>query len=318
MPENKNKNNDKAESLPKATNFQKIFILILIAVIFILTATFFYTIGKRTVEENNVSTKIDAQESVPSQVANESSEQVSADEESLAVDSTVPDSASSVSTPYPDLYVVKYDFSEDPKKGEEFTVSIKIGNKGTAKAKSFHWSWYSTSQNKICEGKIDNLAVGETETVECKHTYNSWSTYATRAVVDSSAEIYESNESNNTASKSIVPIHDAPKPDLIISEYNFNHAPKKGEEFTISIDVYNQGDTAVGSFWWEWWPTPHGEACREKIDGLSAHGGKIVSCTYTYNAWANYATKAVADADNDISESDESNNVYTENVIPIH
>ncbi len=110
------------------------------------------------------------------------------------------------------------------------------------------------------------------------------------------------------------------KADLYISEYSFDHPPKQGEAFTFKIGIYNQGNKAAGGFWWEWWATISAPsyACRQRIDSLAAHGGRIVYCTYTYGGWANYTTKAVADTDNEVPESDEANNAYTQNVIPIH
>jgi len=111
----------------------------------------------------------------------------------------------------------------------------------------------------------------------------------------------------------------SPQADLYISEYSFNHPPKQGEAFTVKIGLYNKGNAQAGGFWWEWWPTKYNFACRARIDaGLPAHGGQIVYCTYTYGGWANYETRAVVDAVNEIVESDETNNSHVENVIPIH
>lgn len=110
------------------------------------------------------------------------------------------------------------------------------------------------------------------------------------------------------------------KADLYISEYSFDHAPKQGEAFTVKIGIYNKGNKAASGFWWEWWATTSAPtyACRQRIDSLAAHGGRIVYCTYTYGGWANYTTKAASDTDNEVPESDEGNNSYTQNVIPIH
>jgi len=110
----------------------------------------------------------------------------------------------------------------------------------------------------------------------------------------------------------------SPQADLYISEYSFNHPPKSGEAFTVKIGIYNKGNKAASGFWWEWWPTHANYACRQRIDSLAAHGGRIVYCTYTYSSWSTYATKAVADSGNEIVESDETNNTFTQNVIPIH
>jgi hypothetical protein len=112
----------------------------------------------------------------------------------------------------------------------------------------------------------------------------------------------------------------SPMADLYISEYSFDHPPKQGEAFTVKIGIYNKGDKAAAGFWWEWWATVTAPtyACRERIDSIAAHGGKIVYCTYTYSGWSTYTTKAIADKDNEVPESDEGNNTHEEQVIPIH
>lgn len=109
----------------------------------------------------------------------------------------------------------------------------------------------------------------------------------------------------------------APAADLFISEYSFNHPPKQGEPFTVKIGLYNKGNKAATSFWWEWWATSTVRPCRNKIDSMSAKGGIIVNCTYTYQGWGTFATKAVIDADNEVAESNEGNNTKTQNIVPI-
>lgn len=111
-----------------------------------------------------------------------------------------------------------------------------------------------------------------------------------------------------------------PKADLYISEYSYSPAPTpvKEEEFTVRIGIYNKGNTPSGAFYWEWWPTHANYACRERIDNIVARGGRIVTCTYTYGGWSNYTVKAVADADDEVDESDETNNIRSEILVPIH
>jgi len=110
-----------------------------------------------------------------------------------------------------------------------------------------------------------------------------------------------------------------PKADLYIKEYSFNHPPKKNEEFTVTIVIGNQGNKDAGPFWWEWKSTWATTSCRERVtDGIAAGATKTVSCNFTYTSWSTYETKAIVDAENEVPESDEGNNTYTQNVIPIH
>lgn len=298
---------------------QKITTASLIVVILILTGLLFCTnLSKKEEASKDEKAGIVDQKEVPVYSAknDDSAKEELSDSDSTGVDSTVP-TASDAEEKEADLYVVSYSFSEEPKSGEEFTVRIKIGNKGNADAGNFHWEWWSSSNKKSCDGKVYGLASGKTQIVECEYIYESWSTYQTKAVIDSENEISESSEINNTATKQIIPIHDE-KPDLYISGYSFNHNPVQGEEFTVSITIKNKGDGDADEFWWEWWPTVHSYACREKINDLDPGESKTVKCDYTYGGWANYTTKAVVDTDHEVFESDESNNAYSKDIIPIH
>ena len=108
--------------------------------------------------------------------------------------------------------------------------------------------------------------------------------------------------------------------DLTITGYSFNHPPEQGVPFTISVTIKNQGNSSSGDFFWEWWATITAPtyACRAVVSSIASGAERTVPCTYTYGGWANYTTRAIADADNGVDESNEGNNTHSENVIPIH
>ncbi len=215
-----------------------------------------------------------------------------------------------------DLYIKSYNFDETPEAGDEFTAKIVIANKGTAAAGKFTWEWWPKDSRRECREEINGLSAGAERLVECDYTYSEPDDYPTKVVVDSKDNIEESNENNNIVAREI---EIAEKADLYVSDYDFNHDPVQGEEFTVSITIKNKGETDADSFYWEWWPTITGsKACREKLDGLEAGDSKTVECDYTYGGWANYTTKAVVDADNDVNEGNEGNNAQTKSVTPIH
>jgi|GEM_PF-6583372 len=136
----------------------------------------------------------------------------------------------------------------------------------------------------------------------------------------------DDDEATSTPSPTLAPTEEPtseptpePKADLKITEYSFDPTPEKQVPFTATLGLYNQGDAPTGPFWWEWWPTYANYACREHISGgIAAGGERIVTCDYEYGGWSNYETKVVADADNDVDESDESNNIHVQFVVPIH
>jgi subtilase family serine protease len=215
-----------------------------------------------------------------------------------------------------DLYVKSYTFSENPKMGTEFTVTIVIGNKGLAASGESYWEWWATSSKQGCKKKVGAISAGGTSTVQCDYTYSSWADYTTKAIVDSQNDVDESNESNNIFTKQVTPLHG--KPDLYITNYDFNHDPVMGEEFKVEITIKNKGETDAGGFKWEWWSNHASSSCDGEVDGLAAGESKDVSCKYTYGSWSTYATKAVVDVDDEVNESNEGNNTATKTVIPIH
>jgi len=215
-----------------------------------------------------------------------------------------------------DLYVKSYTISENPKVGSEFTATIVIGNKGQAASSESYWEWWATTSKQICNKKVGAIAAGGSSTVQCDYTYTGWGDYVTKAVVDSQGDVDESNENNNVATKAVTPLHG--KPDLTITEYDFNHDPVMGEEFKVKITIKNKGETDAGDFKWEWWSTHASSSCDGKVDGLEAGASTEVSCEYTYSSWSTYATKAVVDVDDEVDEKNEGNNTSTKSVIPIH
>ncbi|MFZ2193057.1 MAG: CARDB domain-containing protein [Candidatus Moraniibacteriota bacterium] len=215
-----------------------------------------------------------------------------------------------------DLYVKSYTLSEDPKVGSEFTATIVIGNKGQAASTETYWEWWATASKQICKKKVAAIAAGGISTVQCPYTYSDWSDYTTKAIVDSQNDLDESDENNNIITKQVKPIHG--KPDLTVTDYDFNHDPAMGEEFKVEITIKNKGEIDAKSFKWEWWSTAYSASCDGEVDELEAGASTTVSCKYTYAGWSTYATKAVVDVKDDINEGNEGNNTSTKTVIPTH
>jgi hypothetical protein len=110
------------------------------------------------------------------------------------------------------------------------------------------------------------------------------------------------------------------QPDLYVSTFSLDPAtPIQGRTVNVRVGVYNQGTAAAyGSFHIEWYagenyPSP---ACTWDLDGMVAHGGRILMCTYPgYPSWyGSINTKVVVDSYNVVSESNESNNTYLQTI----
>lgn len=304
----------------KFTSFQWVVVglfsvMILILIIFLIMYAY-KNLGDDTVADDTTQLITDAEEhtvdtsAVPPKIDQED------DALSEAQNTDDQEETETTEVKKPDLYIKSYDLGSEVTVGEEVTATITIGNKGTATAQNFRWEWWANDDERECKEDIATLNAGATRSVECTYTYDDTDEYVTRAVVDAKSIVDELNEENNIVTQEIDVIK---KADLYVSNYEFNHDPVMGEEFTMRITIKNGGETDAGEFVWEWWSTVTGSvACREEISGLDAGESKQVECDHTYAGWSNYTTKAVVDADNDVSESDEGNNTYTQNVTPIH
>jgi hypothetical protein len=104
------------------------------------------------------------------------------------------------------------------------------------------------------------------------------------------------------------------QPDLYISEMSIEPAtPAKGQAVNVRVGVYNQGTAAVsGSFHIVWYPGENypSPACNWDLDGMSAHGGRILTCTYAGypSPYGSINMLASVDTNGTIAESDETNN----------
>ncbi|MFZ5911570.1 MAG: CARDB domain-containing protein [Chloroflexota bacterium] len=104
----------------------------------------------------------------------------------------------------------------------------------------------------------------------------------------------------------------AAQPDLYISQITYSPAhPSKGDEVEVKVSVYNGGNAQAGPSTAQWWSAqnnPGAMRCSWAVESLVAHGGRVYTCTYTYNSCSTYTTFAVADATGAVDESNEGNN----------
>ncbi|HEY54463.1 MAG TPA: hypothetical protein G4N94_13515 [Caldilineae bacterium] len=108
-----------------------------------------------------------------------------------------------------------------------------------------------------------------------------------------------------------------PKPNLAIDWIELNpNPPVQGQPVAVKLQVYNHGDgRAQETFSVDWWAGSNfadGPHCTWSIDGMSAGGGRVLTCNYPgYTSWyASIETMARADVNNTVAESDEGNNEF--------
>ena len=215
----------------------------------------------------------------------------------------------------PDLNITGINFS-DPQVGEFINILVNITNQGN-----------DTAGNRADRLSIDGTEINLTlaETLQPNMT-RSWrplnDTYTwppfyhiVSACVDSNNEVNESDESNNCWNKKIyVP----PKlPDLNITGINFSD-PQVGEFINILVNITNQGNDTAGNC-----------ADRLSIDGTEINltlaeplqpqenlSWRPLNSTYTWTP-GDHIVSACTDSNNEVNESDESNNCWDTIIHPI-
>ena len=233
----------------------------------------------------------------------------------------------------PDLYVSEFALDPaTPVQGQSVNVRVGVYNRGTAAASgTFHISWFAGENypSPACSWDLTGMAASGGRILTCTYAgYPSW--YAainTLVVVDTGNTITESDESNNRYTRSISVMQPSSgggstgQPDLYVSEFALDPAtPVQGQPVSVRVGVYNRGTAAVSgtNFHISWfagenYPSP---ACGWDLDSMAAHGGRILTCTYAgYPSWYGAInTKVIVDTGNTVSESDESNNSYSESI----
>lgn len=112
---------------------------------------------------------------------------------------------------------------------------------------------------------------------------------------------------------SATPTTEVKLPDLVVSFIELDPStPIQGDPVDVTVQVYNQGEAQAGSFIVQWWPGENysSPACTWNIPSMNASGGRVLHCTYAGypSHYGSINTLAIADVNDDIEESNESNN----------
>ncbi len=228
----------------------------------------------------------------------------------------------------PDLFVSEFSLNPaTPVQGQPVEVRVGVYNQGSAAASgNFSVEWYPGENyaSSGCNWSLDGMAAGGGRILTCTYAGypSAYGSINTRVIVDTTNAIAESNEGNNVHLQGISVTAPAPagQPDLFVSEFSLTPAtPVKGQPVEVRVGVYNQGSAAAsGNFSVEWYPGENyaSPGCNWSLDGMTAGGGRILTCTYAGypSAYGSINTKVIVDTTNAIAESNEGNNVHLQSI----
>ncbi|MFH1652250.1 MAG: CARDB domain-containing protein [Chloroflexota bacterium] len=193
--------------------------------------------------------------------------------------------------------------------GDKITFTVDLKNQSSGKASASHASLY-----------INNVLLGSKSIgiIEANGEANETFTWTVapgqqnvRAVADSSNQNLENDENNNEKTFAFLPA----APDLVIQDIAIvPQDPSPGDKVTFTISVKNRGDgrAEYSHLSYDIDGTPRG---YDEIQEIAA--GAVVSRTFTWTAEnGTHTVTAVADADENLVESAEDNNIKTLHLPP--
>ena len=196
--------------------------------------------------------------------------------------------------------------------GQNAYAYITVENTGNTDAGPFQVSWTPTFKAPALTANVaGGLAAGSSTTVELAFNYPDLGKFFTKAMVDSSRLIRETNEFNNTDYEQVEVV--PALADLSATNITFSPAsPLEGENVHVTVTVENNGFVSTGqNFVVSWQPKSTGPALSQVVAPLAAGASTDVAFDYTYTKAGMFDTTATADSTNVITELDENNNVFT-------
>ncbi len=205
----------------------------------------------------------------------------------------------------PDLIVEDITWSpETPLIGDEVTFSVNTKNQGNAEAKSSRVYFYVDDSAKGCETILE-IGAGDNVTKAFTWTAQEGS-HTIKAIADKESKVTESDETNNEKTATFSPI----TPDLIIGAITWLPAnPMESDNMTFTVVIENQGSSEADQ---------SSVACYIDDVYLASASVNSVNATATDNKTFNWIAqvgthvfKVVADSEEALAESDETNNEMT-------
>ncbi|MFC1960761.1 CARDB domain-containing protein [Chloroflexota bacterium] len=236
---------------------------------------------------------------------------------SVAGDGELPPQAAGA----PDLSIASANAAVMPSPPGTVVTNYMILNNGDTDAGAFTVRWYphGTSDMLGCSEDVGGLPAGQSVELSCIFTYPEHGEMHWRVIVDEDGEIAEANEDNNAWRGTVVIAGAGPAPEpppQAITDIVFTDVAVRPlttpNQVDVVVTLQNSGDVATPTFTTIWFPHGNNRAevgCAQDFT-LAAGEAQQMRCQYTYPRQGEMHWLAVADFDNDVAESNETNNEW--------
>jgi subtilase family serine protease len=208
----------------------------------------------------------------------------------------------------PDLVVQEITWSPtDAIIGDTATFTAIIRNQGSGEAQDFYVACY------IDDDLMTYAFINQIEPDATANATFTWlvqgSTHAVRAVADYNRKVIESDEDNNESTVTMVPA----MPDLIIETITWSPADfPAGDKVDFNVIIKNQGSQKANTFRVTCFID---DSAAGYQDVASIDAGATVTYKFPWTALdGNHCIRITADANNQIDEIEENNNIRTLNI----
>jgi hypothetical protein len=228
-----------------------------------------------------------------------------------------PVSPTPTNTPPPmaDLYIAELSIDpEQPRVGQEAQSRVVVRNGGNAPSGVFGLAVLNAPPGPNMQLQVqadhDPLAPGDARVFALPLTFYEPGLATMWAHIAVGVQDPDSDGDNNTA-ELVVNVLPGDLPDLYIASVHLDpSSPQVGQEVQVSISLVNGGSGNAGPFTVTWKSDPDTIGCSWDVPGLAAGQTAGRTCTYTYTyPHSGQSTYTTADADGDVHESNEDNNV---------
>ena len=221
-------------------------------------------------------------------------------------------SVSSIST-QPDPPVAD-GYPTDPVQGRNETTTIVVHNGGNTAAGPFQLKWVPKPFAPAVTKQIAGLGANSSLSVPLSYTYQQVGTFTSTATVDATKLVKETNENNNTLTKSVKV--DPQLSDLIITGVQITPTPIiPGGLTTATITVKNQGNSPANAFMLSWRPQPLTAPVAQQVGPLAVNQSAPVQLQFTFAKAGSFAGLITADSTKVVKEINENNNTLSTNVV---
>ena len=170
-------------------------------------------------------------------------------------------------------------YPNDPVQGRNETTTIVVHNGGNTAAGPFQLKWVPKPFAPAVTYQFSGLPANTIlRPITFSYTYQQTGTFTSTATVDATKLVKETNENNNTLTKSVKV--DPALSDLIIGGVQISPTPIiPGGLTTALITVTNQGNSPSGASMLSWRPQPFASPVSTQVGPLNPNHPRRCSCS---------------------------------------